>query len=192
MPKPLILGVTGNIACGKSLAGKYLREAGVPVLDSDEVVHELYSSDADLQEKLKSEFGTIDRQAIAKQVFGLENRTKLRTLEALIHPAVGRKFDEWLAKHQGNKIIVNLVPQLYEAGLEGRYDKILVITTSPELQLSRLSARNPELGAEELRARINAQMPQAEKAARADYIIDNSGKPEELKQKLAELLKTLS
>lgn len=188
---PLVLGITGNIACGKSLAGQYLRQEGVPVLDSDEVVHQLYASDKDLQEKLKDMFGTYDRQAIAAMIFGPENRTKLKTLEALIHPAVGRYFEEWLAAHQEDKIVANLVPQLYEAGLEGRYDKILVITTSPELQLQRLASRYPELSTEALHERIAAQMPQVEKAARADYLIENGGSEADLRLQIKVLLEKL-
>ncbi len=188
---PLILGITGNIACGKSLAGQYLREAGVPVLDSDEVVHELYAHDQDLQAKLKAQFGTSDRQAIAGMVFGAENKAKLKTLEALIHPAVGRHFEKWLEAHQGDKIVANLVPQLYEAGLEGRYDKILVITTSPELQLSRLASRYPELNQEALKKRIAAQMPQEQKATRADYLINNTGSEADLRLQIKVFLEKL-
>ena len=188
---PIILGVTGNIACGKSLAGKYLSELGVPVLDSDEVVHKLYANDKDLQEKLKTEFGTSDRQIIATMVFGAENKDKLKVLEALIHPAVGKHFEEWLAAHQKDKIVANLVPQLYEAGLEGRYDKILVITTKPELQLSRLASRYRELDQETLKKRIAAQMLQEEKAVRADYLIDNSSSEADLRLKIKDLWQKL-
>ncbi len=188
---PLILGITGNIACGKSLAGQYLREEGVPVLDSDEVVHELYAHDLSLQEKLQAQFGTSDRQLIATMVFGEENKTKLKTLEALIHPAVGRHFEKWLVDHQADKIVANLVPQLYEAGLEGRYDKILVITTSPELQLSRLASRYPELNQEALKKRIAAQMPQEDKAKRADYLIENTGSESNLRLQIKVFLEKL-
>ncbi len=188
---PLILGITGNIACGKSLAGQYLREEAVPVLDSDEVVHELYAHDKDLQAKLRAEFGTSDRKLIADMVFGAENKAKLKTLEALIHPAVGRHFEEWLEAHQKDKIVANLVPQLYEAGLEGRYDKILVITTSPELQLSRLASRYPELGLAALQERINAQMTQEEKSKRADYLIENTGSEADLRLQIKALLEKL-
>ncbi len=191
MPRPLILGITGNIACGKSLAGQFLREAGIAVLDSDEVVHQLYATDKDLQNKLQAQFGTIDRHLIAGMVFGAENKAKLRILESLIHPAVGLKFEEWLKANSGSKIVANLVPQLYEAGLEPRYDKILVITTKPELQLARLSKRYPELSQAELEKRISAQMPQAEKASRADYTIDNSSGSEDLRLEIKKLLKQL-
>jgi len=187
----LVLGVTGNIACGKSLAGKYLAEFGVPVLDSDEVVHQLYANDEDLQDKLKAEFGSIDRQTIARQVFGPENKAKLRALEALIHPAVGRVFEDWVNANKKAGLIANLVPQLYEAGLEARYDKVLVITTSPEQQLARLKARQPELTETALKQRLEAQMPQSEKAVRADYLIDNSGSEADLRLKIKDLVEKL-
>jgi dephospho-CoA kinase len=124
-------------------------------------------------------------------VFGAENRLKLKTLEALIHPAVGRHFEKWLEAHQKDKIVANLVPQLYEAGLEGRYDKILVITTSPELQLSRLSSRYPELNVAALKQRIEAQMPQEQKSAHADYLIDNKGSEADLRLQIKVFLEKL-
>ncbi len=174
---------------------------GIPVLDSDEVVHQLYANDAEIKAALEAEFGTTDRAAIGKIVFGTEALAKRKKLEAIIHPAVAREFSAWVKKQSSGpetvaankasqnapKILANLVPQLYEAELESRFDKILVVTCDPAMQLARLAKRNPELSAEALKKRIESQMPQSEKAARADYVIDNSGSPEELGFKLEQL-----
>ncbi len=188
---PLVLGVTGNIACGKSLVGKYLSELGVPVLDSDEVVHQLYASDLNVQQKLLAEFGTCSRDEIAKQVFLAGAEAKRKKLEEIIHPPVAKIFENWVIEHSKAPVIANLVPLLYEAKLEGRYDKILVIATSPELQLARLSARQPELSQEALEQRIKSQMPQYEKASRADYLIDNSGSEADLRLQIKDLIEKL-
>ena len=187
--RPLILGLTGGIACGKSLAGRYFQDEGIPVLDSDSVVQELYK-DPDIQNKLIQEFGTYDKSKLATLIFGDEPVTCARRqkLEKILHPEVAKRFEAWLSDNSQAPLVVNLVPLLDEAKLESRYDKIVVISCKPELQLKRMGFRNPELSSLELEKRIKSQLSQEIKAQKADFVIDNSGSPEELRVKIKDFL----
>lgn len=186
---PLVLAVTGNIACGKSAAGEIFHKLGIPVIDSDEIVHQLYASNKEVQEKLIAEFASLDRKEIGKVVFNDASKRKL--LEQIIHPAVDSEFREWVTKNSSAKLLVNLVPLVFEARLESRYDKILVISCPEEIQLKRLLARRPDLDQEDARKIINSQMPQKDKISAADFHIKNDGDIPQLEQQIKLLLKEL-
>lgn len=186
----LIVGLTGNIACGKSLAGEILRGEGVPVLDSDEVVHKLYAEDKAVQKSLLETFATLDRKAIGRLVFADSvDASKLRKkLEGILHPAVAHEFTKWVAANQAQPILVNLVPLLFEAKLESRYDYIVCIVSDETHQIARIKKRNPELSEDEILRRIRSQMPQDLKAKLSDSVILNNGSEEDLKKAIIKLL----
>ncbi len=188
-----IIGITGNIACGKSLVGKILQEKGYQVLDSDDVVRELYANDAKVRAEIIAEFGTLDRKQIAAQVFmnNKEADHKRQVLESIIHPAVDRELRLWVKQHKDEALLFNLVPLLFEAGLEDRYDYIVCIKTNLDLQIKRLQERNPELSLAEIKARIQSQMPQEQKCSRADYVLSNNAGLDDLRLEVDELLDTL-
>jgi dephospho-CoA kinase len=190
---PLIIGLTGNIASGKSFVGDILREQGIPVIDSDDIVHELYASDSKVQAEILKIFGSLDRRQIAREVFGQDSEAaaKRRKLEAIVHPAVDQKLREWIAANANHPILVNLVPLLFEAALEHRYDKIVTIITDPVEQKLRLKKRNPELSEQEINKRLNSQMPQDLKAEKSDYVLKNNGSLESLRKQVKALLKNL-
>lgn len=188
-----IIGITGNIASGKSLVGKILQEKGYKILDSDDVVHDLYENDSLVKKEILQEFGTLDRAQIAKQVFGesKESCKSRKILEAIIHPAVDRQLRLWIKKHHNDKLLFNLVPLLFEANLEDRYDFTVCIRANEDLQVKRLQQRSPDLDLLAIQSRIRSQMPQADKSLRADYTLDNNGNLDDLKFEIDEMLEFL-
>jgi len=187
---PLVVGLTGNIACGKSTVGELLRKKSIPVLDSDTVVHELYDNDSDIQEQILKEFGTLDRKQISKKVFGAspENLVYKKKLEAILHPAVQKKFEQWVQANYKAPLIVNLVPLLFEANLEHRYDYIVCIITDEENQIQRLKKRDPNMPEAQIIARIRSQMPQIKKAELSDLVISNNSSLEALELEVDKFL----
>jgi dephospho-CoA kinase len=178
----LILGVTGSIAAGKSLVAELLRQKGAAVLSADQLAREVVAPGSKTLKALAVTFGTqvlrttgaLDRARLSRLVFAdAEARQKMNEL---MHPAIAQLAEERLAEMTKTNapLVVYEAPLLYEAGAEKRVDKVLVVTVAPGLQLSRLVERN-HLDVVAAQQRIAAQMSQAEKAARADYLIDNSG-----------------
>ena len=181
--KTLILGVTGNIASGKSTVAKELARRGAAVLDADQLAREVVESGSSVLKKLVEQFGTdilqqdgnLDRDRLGQMVFA---DVKVRAmLNQIMHPEIAKKSVERLQKLKSNPylpLIVYEAPLLFEVGAESRVDKVLVVKIDPEVQLKRLMARD-RLSEEKAQQRVAAQMPQQQKLERADYIIDNSG-----------------
>ncbi len=186
----VVIGLTGNIACGKSVIGDLLKQRGIEVLDSDAVVHEVYENDQHVREAIQREFGTLERKAIAGQVFGdsPEAKEKRKILEEIIHPVVDQRFREWVRANKDKEILVNLVPLVFEAELESRYNYIITVVASEELQIQRLKKRNPLLSEEEILKRISSQLSQSIKAEKSDFVIENSGSLEDLEEQVDDIL----
>ncbi len=183
----LILGVTGNIASGKSSVAKELAHRGAVVLDADQLAREVVESGSSTLKKLVKVFGTeilqkdghLDRDRLGQMVFA---DVKVRAmLEGIVHPEIAKKSVERLQELKKNPdipLIVYEAPLLFEVGAETRVDKVLVVKIDPEEQLKRLMARDG-LSEEYAQQRMVAQMPQQKKLERADFVIDNSGSPAE-------------
>jgi dephospho-CoA kinase len=171
----IVLGLTGSIGMGKSATAKMFAEAGVPVHDSDETVHRLYSGKAaPLVEAAfpgTTEAGVVDRVKLAGQV--LADPALLKKLEAIIHPLVRADADAFLEKHRaaGAPLAVLDIPLLFETGGRNRVDKVVVVTASPEIQRERVLAR-PGMSEEKFLSILAKQVPDAEKRRQADFIID--------------------
>ncbi|UCI26828.1 dephospho-CoA kinase [Mesorhizobium sp. B2-8-5] len=171
----IVLGLTGSIGMGKSATAKMFAEAGVPVHDSDETVHRLYSGKAaPLVEAAfpgTTQAGVVDRVKLAGKV--LADPDALKKLEAIVHPLVRADADAFLAKHRaaGAPLAVLDIPLLFETGGRGRVDKVVVVTASPEIQRERVLAR-PGMSAEKFSSILAKQVPDAEKRRQADFIID--------------------
>jgi dephospho-CoA kinase len=191
--KPDLIGLTGNIGSGKSTAARFFEEEGIPSISSDAIVHELYSSDKDLQEFLINEYGSLDRKVIAEQIFGEkeEQKFKRRLLEERIHPLVEKKLKEWVIENANSPILVNDVPLLFEAHLEKRFDSIVFIQVDKSVQIERLKKRNPEMNEAEILNRINSQMSQEEKISKADIVIPNNASLQEFKDKILKVIQNL-
>ncbi|TPJ61591.1 dephospho-CoA kinase [Mesorhizobium sp. B2-7-1] len=171
----IVLGLTGSIGMGKSATAKMFAEAGVPVHDSDETVHRLYSGKAaPLVEAAfpgTTQAGVVDRVRLAGKVLG--DPAALKQLEAIVHPLVRADADAFLAKHRaaGAPLAVLDIPLLFETGGRGRVDKVVVVTASPEIQRVRVLAR-PGMSEEKFASILAKQVPDAEKRRQADFIID--------------------
>lgn len=178
----LKVGLTGGIATGKSYVLSVLRELGCEVLDADVVAHQAIEPDKPAYQDILAEFGesvlnadgTINRPALGAIVFGDE--TKRQRLNAIVHPRVFETQNAWfteIAARNPQAIAVVDAALMVETGSYKRFDKVVVVYCTPQLQLERLMARNqiPQAQAE---ARIAAQLPSAEKLKVADYALDTS------------------
>ncbi|MBZ9885325.1 dephospho-CoA kinase [Mesorhizobium sp. CA10] len=171
----IVLGLTGSIGMGKSTTAKMFAEAGVPVHDSDETVHRLYSGKAaPLVEAAfpgTTQVGAVDRVKLAEKV--LADPAALKRLEAIIHPLVRADADAFLAEHRaaGAPLAVLDIPLLFETGGRSRVDKVVVVSASPEIQRERVLAR-PGMSEEKFSSILARQVPDAEKRRLADFIID--------------------
>lgn len=171
----IVLGLTGSIGMGKSTTAKMFAEAGVPVHDSDETVHRLYSGKAaPLVEAAfpgTTQAGVVDRARLAERVLG--DAAALKKLEGIVHPLVRADADAFLSGHRaaGARLAVLDIPLLFETGGRDRVDKVVVVTASPEIQRARVLAR-PGMSEAKLAAILAKQVPDADKRRRADFIID--------------------
>lgn len=191
----LVLGLTGGIATGKSTADKFFEEKNIPIVDCDEIAHNIMNVNKPAWKDIKEVFGekylnedqTINRKKLGKLVFN--DPTKMKILNEITHPRIFQEMESQIAqyKSEGYSLIIVDAPVLFESHSEKYYDKTLVISLPQYLQIKRLMARN-NLTKEEALSRINSQMSLKEKEARATYVIENTGSVEDLYKKLNELL----
>lgn len=175
MSRPYILGLTGSIGMGKSAVALMLRELGVPVFDADATVHHLQGPNGVLLPAIEAAFpGTtgpqgVDRPALGAQVFG--NAEALARLEAIVHPVVAQERATFLLEHAGQSLVVFDIPLLYEKGHGAGLDAVAVVSAPAEMQRARVLAR-PGMTPEKFAQILSLQVPDAEKRARADHVID--------------------
>lgn len=195
----LTIGLTGGIATGKSTVSALLRQAGFPIVDADIVAREVVEPGTPTLEKIKLAFGpgiidngVLDRRKLGQIVF--EDGAQLKKLNDIMQPAISSamadKINFW--RLQNVPILVLDVPLLFERDYDKNklVDKIIVVTASEEVQLSRLENRD-QLSNMEARNRVKAQLPMSQKIARADYVIDNNGRIEELQEQVTVLIKKI-
>lgn len=188
-----IVGITGTIASGKSLVGKILQELGVPVLDTDHVAHDVQKHDDEVKGAIKKRFGVsvfavdgeIDRKALGKIVF--DDKQALSDLNAIIHPAIVTECNRQIEALPDKPLVAVLVPLLFEAKVEGRYDEIWTVIASEDVVRKRLKERDG-ISDEEVEKRLRAQFPQAEKMRRSHHVIDNSGTEAETREQVQNLI----
>ncbi|MFO7577838.1 MAG: dephospho-CoA kinase [Pelovirga sp.] len=182
----MILGITGNIASGKSTVARELERRGAVVVDADQLAREVVVPGSPTLARLVDAFdegilhpdGSLNRTEMGRRIFA-DDRAR-EVLNGIMHPAIARLSGERLHELRCSSapLVVYQAPLLYEAGAQGRVDKVLMVKIAPPVQLARLMARD-DLDADQARQRIAAQMSQDEKIARADYLVDNSGTLEE-------------
>lgn len=168
------VGLTGSIGMGKSTTAEMFREAGAPVLDSDRIVHDLYRGAA--VAPIEAAFpgvtvdGAIDRGRLAERVLG--NPDALKRLEDIVHPLVWAARDAFLKEQEekGTRIVVYDVPLLFETGADRTVDAIVVVSAPENVQKARVFAR-PGMTREKFEAILAKQVPDAEKRARADFVV---------------------
>ena len=189
---PPFVGLTGGMGAGKSEALRALERLGAATLSTDAVVHELLESD-EVREELMARFGDqvapdgrIDRNAVGTLVF--EKPDERRWLEGVLWPRVGERVDAWRremsAADPTPRALVVEVPLLFESGMEGVFDHTIAVIAADELR----SARTADRGHAGVESRDSRQLPQQEKADRADYVVRNDGDLEELEKTLSSLL----
>ena len=187
---PRILGITGNIACGKTAVGKMLLELGAErYIDADAVVHRLYLSDQPIAVQVAEAFGpamlasdgSVNRKALGDMVF--QDADAMRRLEAIVHPAVGRAIaSELAAVSPGGVAIIDAV-KLLEGGSGALCQSRWMVICTEEQELARLIARNG-LNPDEAKARLRAQPPVQSRLPLVDEVIDNSGSLEETRRQV--------
>jgi len=186
-----ILGLTGSLGMGKSTTAKFFAEEGVPVHDADAVVHRLYEGEA--AAAIEAAFpgstrgGKVDRAKLGERVLG--DPAALKRLEAIVHPLVAAARERFLAEaaRSGAKVAVLDIPLLYETGGEARCDAVVVVTAPAEMQRARVFER-PGMSEEKLAALTAKQLPDAEKRARADFIVDSGHGFEAARRQVREIL----
>jgi dephospho-CoA kinase len=190
--RPLTIGLTGGIAAGKSEALAAFERLGAATLSSDAVVHELLETEPLLPRLIErwgeevAPEGSVDRNRIGSIVFA--EPEELGWLEAQIHPLVGERIGAWLASlPQGAGIAVVEVPLLFESEMEGVFDTTVAVVAAEEVRRGRAEARGHALVGE----REARQLAQAEKAERAEHVVENDGSVEDLERALSALVEKL-
>lgn len=190
-----ILGLTGSIGMGKTTTAKLFAEEGVPVHDSDAAVHRLYEGEA--VAAIEAAFpgatanGKVDRHKLGAMV--VNDAGALKRLEGIVHPLVRQSETRFLelARAAGEKIVVLDIPLLYETGAEKRVDAVVVVTAPPETQRQRVLER-PGMTPDKLEALLAKQMPDSEKRARADFIVDSGGGLEVAREQVQDILQKIA
>ena len=167
------IALTGGIACGKSLVARFLNEFGVATIDADDIVHRLVPAE--------------ERRRLAKVVFA--DAEARRALEARLHPLVKAEIGAFLDGLRPS-LAVAVIPLLFEAHWDAEYDIICCVRSVREVQIARMVETRGYTRAE-AEARLAAQLPVEEKAARSHYVIENDGSVEELKEKANEFIEWL-
>jgi dephospho-CoA kinase len=189
------VGLTGGLGAGKSEALRALGELGAATLSTDAVVHELLDTD-ELRDALVDRLGPdmapggrVDRSAVAERAFGEQEHREW--LEGLLWPRVGERVMTWRAEVDAAEprpvAAVVEVPLLFEAGMQEAFDHTLAVIAEESVREERASAR----GHTAVASRAGRQLPQAEKAERADFVVRNDGSLDELKESLTSFLGTI-
>ena len=191
----LTVGLTGGIGCGKTTVGEMFVALGCRLIDSDQITHELFEPGQQVHEAVVREFGAaivhdsgrIDRRRLSAIVFS--EPSKREKLNSLVHPAIKERQDAFLEnvrREDPDAIAIVDAALMVETGSYKRYDRLVVVTCRPEQQRSRLE-RRPGLTPDAIEARIESQMPLAEKAGHADFVADNSGAAEDTRRRVEEI-----
>lgn len=188
------IGLTGGIACGKSVVLEMFKEAGWHTLSADALVHELLDHDPEVIEAVISKFGvevkasdaSLNKKAIAKVVFA--DSQQREWLEGLLHPLVRKRWTSALDEEPDKNWVVE-IPLLFEKKLEKDFDLVVCLSSSRENQLERLQSRG--MNEADAEARIASQAPQAEKIEKSDFVLTNTGSLNFLRKQFQILIESL-
>ena len=182
----LKVGLTGGVACGKSTIGQMLVARGAHLVRADDIAHQLMQPGQAVYEKVRQHFGpsivhqdgSIDRLKLAEAAFGAG---RVEELNRIVHPAVIDYQNRWMEETGGrepNAVVIVEAALILEAGVEGRFDRLIVVTCRAEQKAERFAVRQKlplDAARVEVERRSAAQVPDEEKTRAADYVIDNSG-----------------
>ncbi len=198
----LRVGLTGGVACGKTTVAEMLRARGAHIIYADQIAHQLMTPGQPVYQEVVKRFGAgilqpdgqVDRARLAEAAFGAG---RIQELNRIVHPPVIARQEQWMAevgKKDAHAIAVVEAALILEAGVGRRFDKLVVVTCRPEQKAVRYAARHKisEAAARaEVERRSAAQFPDAEKAASAHYLIDNSGSREETERQVEKVFAAL-
>ena len=198
----LRVGLTGGVACGKSTVAKMFADLGANIVDADTIAHELYRPGQEVLQELVKHFGPeilkpdgeLDRAKLATLVF---DGGRVEELNKIVHPAVIRQQDQWMrALGEKDPYAVAIVEAalILEAGVKDHFDRIMVVTCKPAQKVARFAQRtgmSEDAARADVERRNKAQMPDEEKARRADFVIDNSGSVEETRHQVQRIYSEL-
>jgi len=195
----ILVGLTGGVATGKSTVANMFKKCGAPAIDADLLARQVVEPGKPAWRAIVKLFGktilnpdrSLDRQALGSVVF--RNPKKRQQLERIIHPRVAReqrRLVRRIIKRKPHTVVIYEVPLLFEACVDKRVDKIIVVTADRETQIARLRKRNGLSRAEALR-RISSQMPLAKKRRRADYVLDGTTPRKTLAKQVSHLFRQL-
>src|SRR5260370_1019708 len=184
----LKIGLTGGIASGKSLVGRIFSELGAHTIDADDLAHELMRPGEAAYQEILGKFGqeilnpdgTINRARLAESAFD-KRRPRIYELNRIVHPGVIQKYEQWMESFRSREpdaIVMLEAALLLEAGLRKRFDRIIVVTCTPQQRIEPGAQRvnlSPDAAREAVTRRMMAQAPEEAKIQAADYVIDNSG-----------------
>lgn len=190
------VALTGNIASGKGLVETIFIENNIKTIDADAICHQLLEKNPEIIEKIKTAFGnkifdndTISRQKLGQMIF--QDPKKRQILENILHPVVFDKINAFFENNKNEKIVLAVIPLLFETNMEKKFDKVIFIKSDDKIRLERLMKRAGYTEKHALQ-RMQAQIPQNEKTLKSDYIIENNSTIEELKTKVHTLIKDLT
>jgi dephospho-CoA kinase len=195
-PFMLTIAITGGIACGKSLAGRYLSEMGVPVCEADDLARAVLAKGEPVRDRVVESFGPgivmpdgeIDRAALAALVFG--DAGKRGQLNALTHPEIMRRLRAWVSGQSAKSpYVAAVIPLLYEIKDEAHWDVVVCVSAPEAEQRRRLVMRG--MTAEEAEARMRSQLRLAEKMERSDYVIFNGGSEMLLEEQVGRVMRLI-
>jgi dephospho-CoA kinase len=194
----IVVGLTGNVASGKSTVARLWAGAGVPVVSADDLAREVVRPGSEGLARVVEAFGpeildpagALDRARMRDRVFR-DPEARIR-LEAILHPRIAELRDRWITEQRaaGAPLVVLEIPLLFEAGLTGSVDRIVLVDAPPEERIRRM-VEDRGLSREEALRIVAAQMPSEEKRRRAHHVIDNEGTQEALEEAAATLLERL-
>lgn len=185
--------ITGGIGMGKSAAAEWLKDHGIPVIDSDDLARDVVRLGEPGLRKLVDHFGegilcpdgTLDRPSVAKIVF--QDTAARKFLEQTLHPLIRERWLQWKqqCEKNGEAVCVVIIPLLFETGMESDFDAVICLTTAPEIQRQRLLKRG--MSEEDIHRRIMNQWPIEEKMRRSQFVVDNNGTLVELAAQLEKI-----
>ena len=190
----ITLALTGSIGMGKSTVAAMFAEAGVPVFDADAEVRRMQGPGGRLVPAIESRFpgttrdGEVDREALSAAVLG--DRDELAALEAIVHPAVHHERTRFILEHGQHPALLFDIPLLFETGGAQVFDKLIVVSAPPEIQRERVLGR-PGMTEGKFRQILARQIPDEEKRARADFVVDTSGTLDGTRAQVVDILTCL-
>lgn len=185
----LQIGITGGIGSGKSTVCRIFATLGIPIYDADSRAKYLMSNSEEIKNAVMQFFGEnayfenggLNRAYLAQEIFS--DKQKAKVLEQIVHPEVAKDYQLWVQENKSKSpYLLKEAALMFETGGDKLLDKIILVSASEGLRIKRVLSRDPQRSEEQIEAIIKKQMPESEKQKRADYIIDNNGDKELIKQ----------